>query len=82
MELRVARISAPEYYEPDSTLAKELFGIDLVISPEREVAWETLQLLVSEAATEFVHFMDDRVRLPRGADSGRGSGGSEVDGAA
>jgi trk system potassium uptake protein TrkA len=63
VKLRVARISAPEYYEPDSTLAKELFGIDLVISPEREVAWETLQLLVSEAATEFVHFMDDRVRL-------------------
>ena len=63
VDLRVARISAPEYYEPDSALARELFGIDLVISPEREVAWETLQLLVSEAATEFVHFMDDRVRL-------------------
>jgi trk system potassium uptake protein TrkA len=63
VELRVARISAPEYYEPDSALARELFGIDLVISPEREVAWETLQLLASEAATEFVHFMDDRVRL-------------------
>ena len=61
--LRVARISAPEYYEPDATLAKELFGIDLVISPEREVAWETLELLASEAATEFVHFMDDQVRL-------------------
>jgi trk system potassium uptake protein TrkA len=63
VDLRVARISAPEYYEPDSALARELFGIDLVISPEREVAWETLQLLASEAATEFVHFMDDRVRL-------------------
>jgi trk system potassium uptake protein TrkA len=63
VDLRVARISAPEYYEPDSVLARELFGIDLVISPEREVAWETLQLLASEAATEFVHFMDDRVRL-------------------
>lgn len=61
--LRVARISAREYYEPDSVLARDLFGIDLVISPEREVAWETLQLLVSEAATEFVHFMDERVRL-------------------
>jgi trk system potassium uptake protein TrkA len=63
VDLRVARISAPEYYEPDSALARELFGIDLVISPEREVAWETLQLLTSEAATEFVHFMDDRVSL-------------------
>jgi trk system potassium uptake protein TrkA len=63
VKLRVARISAPEYYEPDRAVARELFGIDLVISPEREVAWETLQLLASEAATEFVHFMDDRVRL-------------------
>ena len=61
--LRAARISAPEYYEPDSLLAQELFGIDLVISPEREVAWETLQLLSSEAATELVRFVDDRVRL-------------------
>ncbi|UCG76159.1 MAG: Trk system potassium transporter TrkA [Gemmatimonadota bacterium] len=60
---RVARISAPEYYEPGSPLAKELFGIDRVISPEREVAWETLQLLASEAATEFVRFMDERIRL-------------------
>jgi trk system potassium uptake protein TrkA len=61
--LRAARISSPEYYEPDSSLAQELFGIDLVISPEREVAWETLQLLSSEAATELVRFVDDRVRL-------------------
>ena len=29
VDLRVARISAPEYYEPDSALARELFGIDL-----------------------------------------------------
>jgi trk system potassium uptake protein TrkA len=70
VELRVARISAPEYYEPDSALARELFGIDLVISPEREVAWETLQLLASEAATE------------RRADTGGGSGRGEVDGSA
>lgn len=63
VKLRAARISAPEYYEPDSVLAQELFGIDLVISPEREVAWETLQLLSSEAATELVRFVDDRVRL-------------------
>ena len=61
--LRVARISAPEYYEQDSPLAQELFGIDRVISPEREVAWEALQLLLTEATTEFVRFMDERIRL-------------------
>jgi trk system potassium uptake protein TrkA len=59
----IARISTPEYYRRDSVLSGEQMGIDLMINPERECAWETFQLLQSAAATDVAHFADGRVQL-------------------
>jgi trk system potassium uptake protein len=60
---KVARVSNPEFYQKDSVLSREHLGIDLMINPERECAWETFQLLNSEAATDLVRFADGRVQL-------------------
>jgi trk system potassium uptake protein TrkA len=60
---RVARISNPEYYAPDSVLSRDKLGVDLMINPERECAWETFQLLRSEAATDLVRFAGGRLQL-------------------
>lgn len=60
---KVARISNPEYYRAGSVLSGEQLGIDLMINPERECAWEAFQLLNSEAATDLVRFADERVQL-------------------
>jgi len=59
----VARISSPEYYERGSVLSREQMGIDLMINPERECAWETYQLLQSAAATDVAQFAAGRVQL-------------------
>lgn len=60
---KVARISNPEYYTRGNVLSREHLGVDLMINPERECAWETFQLLNSEAATDLVRFADGRVQL-------------------
>jgi trk system potassium uptake protein len=60
---KVARVSDPEYYRSGSALSGEQLGIDLMINPERECAWETFQLLNSEAATDLAQFADGRVQL-------------------
>jgi trk system potassium uptake protein len=62
-EFKVARIGNPEYYQQGSVLSGEQLGIDLMINPERECAWETFQLLNSEAATDLIRFADDRIQL-------------------
>lgn len=59
----VARLSDPEFYEEGNVLSRERLGLDLMINPEREAAWETFQLLGSEAATELVRFADGRIQL-------------------
>jgi len=59
----IARISNPEYYARGSVLSREQLGIDLMINPERECAWETFQLLQSAAATDVAQFADGRVQL-------------------
>ena len=58
-----ARISNPDYYETGSVLSREHMGIDLMINPERECAWETFQILQSAAATDVAQFADGRVQL-------------------
>ena len=63
VKFTVARISSPEYYESGSVLSRERLGIDLMINPERESAWETYQLLLSAAATDVAQFADGRVQL-------------------
>lgn len=59
----VARISNPEYYEQGSVLSREQMGIDLMINPQRECAWETYQLLQTAAATDVAQFAGGRVQL-------------------
>ena len=63
VQYTIARISSPEYYERGSVLSREQLGIDLMINPERECAWETYQLLQSAAATDVAQFADGRVQL-------------------
>ena len=60
---KVARISNPEYYNRGNVLSREHLGVDLMINPERECAWETFQLLNSEAATDLAQFADGRLQL-------------------
>jgi trk/ktr system potassium uptake protein len=59
----IARISNPEYYGSGSALSKEMLGIELMINPERECAWETFNLLSSPAATDVASFAEGRVQL-------------------
>lgn len=63
VDFKIARVSNPEYYQTGSVLSREQLGIDLMINPEREAAWETFQLLNSEAATDLARFADDRLLL-------------------
>ena len=63
VRFKVARVSDPEYYRTGSLLSREQLGIDLMINPERECAWETFQLLNSEAATDLAQFADGRLEL-------------------
>jgi len=63
VDFRVARISNPEYYEGEGVLSREDLGVDLMINPERECAWETFQLLNSEAATDLARFAGGRLQL-------------------
>ncbi len=63
VEFKVARVSNPEYYTSGSVLSREQLGIDLMINPERECAWDTFQLLNSAAATDLVPFGDGSIHL-------------------
>jgi trk system potassium uptake protein TrkA len=63
VEYTIARVSNPEYYQRGSVLSREALGIDLLINPERECAFETYQLLQSAAATDVAQFADGRVQL-------------------
>lgn len=63
VDYTVARVSNPEYYQRGSALSGEQMGIDLLINPERECAWETYQLLQAAAATDVAQFGGGRVQL-------------------
>ena len=63
VEYTIARISNPDYYQQGSVLSREQMGIDLMINPERECAWETYQILQSAAATDVAQFASGRVQL-------------------
>jgi trk system potassium uptake protein TrkA len=60
---RVARITNADFLVDKSVLSHEQLGIDLMINPERECAWETYQLLASQVASELIPFADGRVYL-------------------
>jgi trk system potassium uptake protein TrkA len=63
VDYTIARVSNPEYYHRGSVLSREALGIDLLINPERECAFETYQLLQSAAATDVAQFADGRIQL-------------------
>lgn len=60
---KVARVSNPEFFIEKTMLSPDHLGIDLLINPERECARETLELLMSEVATEIIRFADGKVYL-------------------
>jgi trk system potassium uptake protein TrkA len=59
----VARISHPEYHSPKSILSREDLGVDLMIGPEQECAWEAFGLLTTSAATDLARFAGGRIQL-------------------
>ena len=61
--LKVARVSNPEFYDEGGHLHPEVFGVDLMINPERELALETFRLLQSTAATDVADFAGGAVQL-------------------
>jgi len=62
VDLKVARVSNPEYYERRGVLAPEQrFGADLLINPERECAREILSLIHQSEAIDVAEFAGGRV---------------------
>jgi trk system potassium uptake protein TrkA len=61
--VKVARVSNPDFYADGAHLRPELFGVDVMINPERELALETLRLLESTAATDIAAFAGGAVQL-------------------
>jgi len=59
----VARVSNPDFYEERSALQPGMFGVDLLINPERELALEAFRLLQSTAASDVVVFAGGAVQL-------------------
>lgn len=63
VRVKVARISHPEYYSSQSVLSREDLGVDLMIGPEQECAWEAFGLLTTSAATDLARFAGGKVQL-------------------
>jgi trk system potassium uptake protein TrkA len=53
---KVARVSNPDFYRDSRNLKPDVFGVDVLINPERELSLETLRLLQSTAATDIAVF--------------------------
>ncbi|MDX1578831.1 MAG: Trk system potassium transporter TrkA, partial [Gemmatimonadota bacterium] len=60
---KVARVSNAEFFVEKSVLSRAHLGIDVMINPERECAWETMELLTSEVASELFRFAGGKVNL-------------------
>ena len=63
VDLKVARVSNPEYSERRGVLEEKRFGADLLINPEQECAREILKLFHRLAATDVAEFAGGRVVL-------------------
>lgn len=63
VKVKVARISHPEYYSVQGSLSREDLGVDLMIGPEQECAWEAFGLLNTSAATDLARFAGGRIQL-------------------
>lgn len=62
VQLKVARVSNPEYYERKGVLQENKFGADLLINPEVECAREIMKLLHREAS-DVAEFAGGRIVL-------------------
>ena len=60
---KIARVSNPDYFCPESDLTPKDFGIDLLVNPERLCVAEFVRLLQVPEAREIVDFEDGRVQL-------------------
>ncbi len=60
---KVARLRRLEDYERADVAAGKNFGIDLIISPEREAVSRLLQVLQIPAATDVMDFAEGRIKL-------------------
>lgn len=61
--VKVARVSNPDFYSDGAHRRPDLFGVDVMINPERELALETIRLLRSTAATDVAVFAGGAVQL-------------------
>lgn len=61
--VKVARVSNPDFYPKDARVQPEIFGVDVLINPERELALETFRLLQSTAVTDIAAFAGGAVQL-------------------
>ncbi len=61
--VKVARVSNPDFYANGAQLKPDLFGVDVMINPERELALETIRLLEATAATDIAVFAGGVVQL-------------------
>ena len=62
-QIKVARVSNPDYFADVVRLRSAQRGVDVMINPELECAREALQLLQSEAASELAFFAGGRVQV-------------------
>lgn len=63
VEMKVARVSNPDYYERRGVLQEGRFGADLLINPERECAREILKLFHRTRASDVAEFAGGRIVL-------------------
>jgi trk system potassium uptake protein TrkA len=61
--MKIARVSNPDFYRDARNLKPYVFGVDVLINPERELALETVRLLRSTAATDIAVFAGGAVQL-------------------
>ncbi len=61
--VKVARVSNPDFYTEVARLRPERFSVDVMINPERELAFDTLQLLQSTVATDIAAFAGGKLQL-------------------
>jgi len=61
--VKVARVSNPDFYADGAHLKPDLFGVDVMINPERELALETIRLIEVTPATDIAVFGGGVVQL-------------------
>ncbi len=61
--VKVARVSNPDFYDEGAQLQPEVFGVDVMINPKRELALEAFRLLQLTAASDVAVFAAGAVQL-------------------